>query len=200
MSVCLLPLWARDSELGQSAFLSRMETRDVLHLLFSRWTKTLNLEYLFPHRLEAQNVVVSVAASKAGDLVSVIVSLDVLETQNECVCCCYPCGGYPSERVYLLVFLLLQDWDSELGVSVCISHHAGRRLRTLVICFCLSPYRTETQNKEGILKGYLYPFPMKRRLQFGASPSLSVLWLAVFIRAGEHSVHHPSFLLWNLFA
>ncbi len=79
--------------------LSRMETLDVLHLLLSRWTNTLNLEYLFPHRLEAQNVVVSVAASKAGDLVSVIISLDMPETvaaipvvyiaPNECVCSLY---------------------------------------------------------------------------------------------------------------
>ncbi len=31
------------------------------------WMKTLNVEYLFPCRLEVQNVVVSVAVSKAGD-------------------------------------------------------------------------------------------------------------------------------------
>ncbi len=38
----------------------------MLHLLLSRWTLTLTLsvDYLFPRRLEAQNVVVSVAASK----------------------------------------------------------------------------------------------------------------------------------------
>ncbi len=48
----------------------------MLHLLLYRWTKTLNVDYLFPHRLEAQNVVVSVAASKleTQDLVSVSVS------------------------------------------------------------------------------------------------------------------------------
>ncbi|KAI2655731.1 hypothetical protein H4Q32_024335 [Labeo rohita] len=40
----------------------------TLHLLLSRWTKTLNVDYPFPRRLEAQNVVVSVAASKSGDL------------------------------------------------------------------------------------------------------------------------------------
>ncbi len=99
--------------------LSRMETLDVLRLVLSRWTNTLNLEYLFPHRLEAQNVVVSVAASKAGYLVSVIVSLDMPETvaaipvvyiaPNECVCSLY------------------QDWDSELGVSVCIPPPAQAR-------------------------------------------------------------------------
>ncbi len=44
--------------------LFRMETQDVLHLL-SRWT--LNVEYLSPHRLEAQNMIVSVVASQAGD-------------------------------------------------------------------------------------------------------------------------------------
>ncbi len=49
-----------------------------MHLLLYRWTKTLswNIDYLFPRRLEAQNVVVSVAASKleTRDLVSVVAS------------------------------------------------------------------------------------------------------------------------------
>ncbi len=45
--------------------LSRMETQ--LHLLFSCWTKTMNVEYLFPCSLEAQKVVVSVADPQARD-------------------------------------------------------------------------------------------------------------------------------------
>ncbi|KAI2648570.1 Gag-Pol polyprotein [Labeo rohita] len=83
----------------------------MLHQLLSRWMKTLNVDYLFPRRLEAQNMVVSVAASKAGDLdlVSVVVS-PLQDGDSEWRCFCYGLtltGGR----------LRTQVADSEQGMS-----------------------------------------------------------------------------------
>ncbi len=57
----------------------------MLHLLLSRWTKTLNVGNLFPHRLEDKDVVESVAASKSGDSgLGICYCLSGQESQNLC--------------------------------------------------------------------------------------------------------------------
>ncbi|XP_016347737.1 uncharacterized protein LOC107693005 [Sinocyclocheilus anshuiensis] len=76
--------------------------------------------------LEAQNVVVSVAASKleTQDLVSVIASsltgprLRTQGTQNSCFCCCLPCNRPETQYRGLSVSVSpLQAEDSDQGVS-----------------------------------------------------------------------------------
>lgn len=130
-----------------------------MHLLLSRWMKALNTRYLFPYRLETQKVVVSDAATRAGD----------------------PGCGYLTSLFHRpeaqkrnlsvsLTFTVQRLRTLNASVSVSLLSVLGHRLRTC-ICFCLSPYRlTETQYKECLLEGNLYPFLTRRGLQFGTFP------------------------------
>ncbi len=99
MSVCLLPLWARDAELAKSAFVSRVETRDVLHLWLSRWIKTLSIGYL-------------------------LLPLPSWATGSESgrICCC------PQKRLRALSVDISPSLarDSELGVTVSVSPSQGQ--------------------------------------------------------------------------
>lgn len=67
-------------------------------------------------------------------------------------------------RIRMLCLLLLhstQDRDSELSVNVSLGG-------------------LETQNKECLFKGYIYPFPMRGRLQFGPIPFQCYDWVLAF--------------------
>lgn len=97
---------------------------------------------------------------------------------------CETCKFEPMNKV--MCFTTTQARDSELECIFCCLPVMGCRFRTLVVSFCLSRYRIDTQNRECLLKGYLYPFPMKRRLQFGAYPFQLCDWLL-----GQRG--HPAF-------
>ncbi len=66
--------------------------------------------------------------------------------------------------------------DSEQVVSVGVSPLTGPRLRTQVDLL-LSHWTRRSQKKECLLGRYLYLFPMRRRLQSGASPFAGCDWL-----------------------
>ncbi len=94
MSVCLLPLWARDSEFSRSALsLKDGDSGRAASVVVSLDEDyLLNVDCLFPRRLEAQNVVERVAASKleTQDLVSVIASSLTGQRFRTLVICCSP--------------------------------------------------------------------------------------------------------------
>ncbi|XP_058613453.1 proteinase-activated receptor 1-like [Onychostoma macrolepis] len=92
--------------------------------------------YLFRHRLEAQNVVVSVAASKAGlsgwetkNGVSVVVSPHRPKTQNECICYCL--SGWETQNC--------PDW-----IIINVGGMLGSRKRPLVSNHSSTPDATAT--------------------------------------------------------
>ncbi len=61
-----------------------------------------------------------------------------------------------------------------------MGHHSWPHVTSLIhllIYYCLLPHRLETQNKESLLKRYFYPFTMRRRIQFCASPFPCCDWM-----------------------
>lgn len=84
-------------------------------------------------------MVISIADSKAGQLE-----------------CCIHLHLYPHG---------LETQNLVVSVSVTLDVPVTQTF----VGFCLSPYRTETQNMECLLKRYLYPCLIRRRLQFDAS-------------------------------
>ncbi len=103
-----------------------------------------------------------------------------------------PSQAGDSELVYLLVSHPCRP-ETQIIVSVTVPSFAGlrlrmevvllvslwtcRRLRTAVILLVSLPFGTQTQNGECLLGRYLYLFPMRRRLQSGASPFPGCDWL-----------------------
>ncbi len=120
ISAYLLTLWARDSEFGQFAL--------------SLWD------------------------GDSGRIATDVVSLD---KDSECrvslssqagdselgICYCLFPQGPEAQNVGVSVIVSLDGRLGKVCLLLCVSYYAGRVLKTLVICFCLSPNRTETQNK-----------------------------------------------------
>ncbi len=143
-------------------------------------------------------MVVSVAASKleTQDLVSVIASSLTGQRFRTCwsvsvswmcqnlrewrlICCCLPGNRTQTQNWgWSAIASPLQTGDSDRSFCCCpFLSFAGLRLRTRCFCCCLPSNRTQTQNKECLLGRYLYLFPMRRRMQSGASPFPGCNWL-----------------------
>ncbi|KAL0151161.1 hypothetical protein M9458_053674, partial [Cirrhinus mrigala] len=91
-----------------------METQDVASVVVSLDEDSERIEDLFPRRLEAQNVVVSVVAPKAGDLDLVSVDISPLrDSDSELRLICYRLTGWESQNFVALFVSFLYGTQTQ---------------------------------------------------------------------------------------
>ncbi len=76
--------------------------------------------------------------------------------------------------------ILVNAWYVDLSVyivrTVEFLKYRNMEMQNIVVSVSVSLNMPETQNKECLLKGYFYPFPMRTRLGSGAFPFLEFDW------------------------